>query len=374
MSLRTRLLAALAFVALAVVVGSSTDILTEGPISTSLLSPRAQHWGWRPGPTAPDAPIETELTWACEAGGSSSVTLTARVTPLVDGEELQLRWVIPSGATSVGPMTKTLGSAIAGERFTLQRDVNFSTTGSFRIAVDAQMHTSEPPAIYGDAAVLFFSVDAGGVVAAMHEHPVTHATVEQIETPNLRSAATEFPQSGYWVQGRFLYEDHPVSPSGPGAPVLVPARQVLVQIWEDDLVFDDHDGSTRTDDNGIFHFYVSNNDDGWFGGDKETYLKIIPNTPGGYVTDISWIDNDYVVETGNHTGGRDIDFGTMKPANFDPMFRMRGAMPPSIARRRARPRRATSQDMARMVPTTTHFGTRSRLAMSVAIPTATTTQ
>jgi hypothetical protein len=271
-------------------------------------------------------PVTVVLTSDGSPGLHRTVRLTARVTPEVQTDGLTVSWILPAGVTLAGSSTELLGSAEAGQTLSTSRDVTFDQEGTFQVSAHAQMQTGDPAFHWGHTDDLYFTIQAGPGSRVSSRGPGIASTSELIATPGAHTTETAHPEQGYWVRGRFMYLDVPVTSGGAGAPVLVPARQVLVEIWEDDLIFDDHDGSTRTDDNGYFEFWDPDNDDGWFGGDKETYLKIYPNTPGAYVTDRSWIDDEYYCYTGNQTGGHDIDFGTMTPTNFHRMFSISDAL------------------------------------------------
>jgi hypothetical protein len=265
-------------------------------------------------------PIDVVLSWEGQPGLHSTLTLTARVTPQIDADRLTLHWVLPAGVTLDGAALEDLGPAAAGQSFTRQRQVTFEQAGEFKLAVGAQMAMVSPEARWGASDVLYVSIAPEARSTISRQGPRLASTEEHIQAEVTYSPAVH-PDGGYDVYGRFMYWDIPISATaGALTPTLVPARQVLIKVMEYDPIWDDYEGSTRTDDDGYFSFHISNNDDGLFGGDKETYLKIYPNTPGAYVTDRSGIDEDYVVVTNDHSGGSDINFGTLWPNSFSPMF------------------------------------------------------
>lgn len=293
--------------------------------------------GWSHGNKSPlrppsdhslHAPLQVTLDWEGRPGLNRTVTLSVQIVPEEDAESLTLQWALPAGVTMNGPTKEPLGSAAADQVIDRQWDITFDQTGTFKIAVGAQMSTADPAVLYGDADVAYFTIRRWpGRSSVSRRGPRITSTRERIAIPDVTYSVSADPNGGYWIQGRFMFLDLPIDPvSGPGTKTLVPARQILVEVWEDDTCFDDHEGDTYTDDNGIFRFWISDNDDGWLGGDKETYLEFYPETSGGYVTDISWIDEKYCVRTDNATGGSDIDFGTMAPSTYDPMFNISDAL------------------------------------------------
>jgi hypothetical protein len=272
-----------------------------------------------PSHADPNSPVQVNLTWDGQPGLNTTLTLTAEVTSRVDADHLTLRWVAPAGVTLSGADTEDLDHISAGQTVSRQRAVTFDQTGAFKVTMGAQMDTLRPAATWGDSDSLYFAIQAGQGSRVSERGPRLASTTEEIEVQVTYTPAAH-PDGGYDVYGRFMYEDIPVTAAGPGTPVMVPARHVRVEIWEDDPVFDDHDGTTWTDDDGYFSFHVSNNDDGWLGGNKETYLKVVARSPGAYVTDRTGIDERYVVKTSTHSGGSDIDFGTFWPNSMSPMF------------------------------------------------------
>jgi hypothetical protein len=270
-------------------------------------------------------PVQVAVEWSGQPGLGRSVTLTVAVTAEVQADNLVVHWVVPDGAVLSGPVSEPVGPVSAGQTIRDEREVTFYRTGSFKVAISGQVEVHGVPAVYTNADVLFFSILPGAGSRVSRQGPRMASTRERIATPDVHYTETDeqtAPNGGYWVDGRVMYEDIPITPSGAGSPVLVPARQVKVEIWEEDKGLpDDHDGTTRTDDQGNFAFWVSDNDDGLLDSDgKETYLRIYPDTPGGYVTDRGAIDERYVLETGTHQGGQDIHFGMLTPTTLDPMF------------------------------------------------------
>jgi hypothetical protein len=294
--------------------------------------PASDRVSWIPWRVDLQPPIETVLTWDGQPGLNRTTTLTAQITPDVDVDHLTLHWVLPPGVTLSGSITESLGTVSAGQTAKSQRDLAFDQAGTFKVAVSAQASTSDPPAIWSDADVLFFSIHPGWGSHVSRRSPETPSTQVRVDTPNVRYSTirqSASPQGSYQVTGRVMFEDIPMAPGACPQPAqLVPARQVLVEIWEEDKGLpDDHDGTTRTDDNGYFSWQVPDNDDGLTDTDgKETYLRIFPDTPGGYVTDRGIVDDRYYIETGIHQGGQNIDFGTIEASTLSPMFNISDAL------------------------------------------------
>jgi hypothetical protein len=266
------------------------------------------------------------MRWGGQPGLHRTVTLTAQVTSQIQASDLRLRWSAPAGVSLCSPASESLGPIAAGQTVTRHCDLTFNQAGSFKVAVSAQVTGEGLPGTFGDADVLFFAIRRGWGSHVSRRGPGISSVRERIDAPDAQTAATiepAAPEAGFSVTGRVMYEDIPlVTSTGPLPGIDVPARQVKVEIWEEDRGLpDDHEGTTRTGDDGYFSFWVPDNDDGAFDTDgKEIYLRVYPDTPGGYVTDRGAVDQRYRLETGILQGGQDIDFGELSPATFDPMF------------------------------------------------------
>lgn len=278
----------------------------------------------RPAKLLPD--LAVVLTADGQPGLQHTVRLTAQVTAEVAIDQVAVTWILPSGAVLAGASSEQLGAIAPGQTRQISREVTFDRVGTLHIAVHAQALGGGLAGRMGHTDDLYFTIRSGPGSSVSTRGPGLDSAAERIATPEVTRSESAHPEQGYWVRGRFMFLDVPITSAGAGSPVLVPARQVKVKIMEDDLIFDDHDGTTVTDEDGYFEFWVSDNDDGWFGGDKETYLEIYANTPGAYVTDRSWIDEDYYCYTDNQSGGHDLDFGTMTPTNFHRMFSIADAL------------------------------------------------
>ena len=226
------------------------------------------------------SPVTVVLTCDGQPGLDRTVTLTMKVTSEVAADHLRLLWPVPNGVTSAGPAQELLGAITAGETRTFQRDITFPQAGTFKVAAGVQIEFDSRHAIFGDADVLYFTIGEDGASSVSGEVARTSSPAERIAAPEVYFTPSADPNAGYWVTGRFMYEDKQVANTG-STPVitytLVPARQILVEVKEDDGVIegpssaDDHDCSTHTDDEGYFSCWVSDNEDIW--GGKETYVE-----------------------------------------------------------------------------------------------------
>lgn len=275
-------------------------------------------------PESAKSPVTVSLAWDNDPGPDRLVTLTAQVTSRIPADQVSLRWVLPAEVTPSGTYDELLGPIAAGQVLTATRRATLGQDGVHKLVAGA--HIELPgPSVFGGSDVVYAVVGPGESAYLTREGPRLPSAEETVETPELRISEAPGPDGGFWVRGRFMYEDIPVTTAGAGTPALRPARGMLVEVWEEDPFFDDLDGTTRTDDDGYFEVRVRNNDDGWFGGDKETFVRVYAQNAAADVTDRSGTDQQYVVRTHTVTGGHDIDFGTMTPDEFDPMYNIADA-------------------------------------------------
>lgn len=77
-----------------------------------------------------------------------------------------------------------------------------------------------------------------------------------------------------------------------------PARQVVVQVWDEDVADDDKIATTRTDDNGEFTVTFDPNTDVWGAGTADVYLKVLSKNPAAKITQDATIGrNLYTIRT-----------------------------------------------------------------------------
>ncbi len=233
-------------------------------------------------------------------GGTS--TLTIEATPLIDAPNLQIQWVIPPGVTLTGSTVENLGAVSPRQTVTSQRQIQFPAQGTYKIAAVAVF---QPAASFqfSAAGVLFFEIDAfGSAVGDMDpdaESPM-HSIMQGTFTtsPNLVAGPTEINSDPcFTINGSIIRTDRPPTQSGYGTDVTIPVHNALVDIREEDLIFDDSYGEVLTDANGNFSKSFCD-DDGWFDDELEIYIRLRAELKSGghtvvEVEDSSWIDEVY---------------------------------------------------------------------------------
>ncbi len=241
-------------------------------------------------------------------GGTTALTFTA--TPLADAPDLTVRWVIPEGAELLGEAIQNLGAIASGQTVTLRREVRFPSAGTYKVAVEAA-YTWGTSARFAAAGVLFFTV-AKGAPRISEKDPAARSPMRSIMPARVTTApGTSAPRATndpcFDVVGRVTRIDKPVTTSGYAANVRVPVQDALIEVREEDDIFDDSYGQQRLASDGSFGFHFCD-DDGLFNDTLEIYMRLRAEIPGiAEVEDISWIEEMYEFDTGTI----DSDGGTV---------------------------------------------------------------
>lgn len=250
------------------------------------------------------------LTLTGDAVGPNRVQLALSATPLIDAPALQVRWEVGIAQMMDGPPAETLG-AVAAEGVAEQtRTVLLPGAGHYRLMA-VVTYLPYAGAQYGAATTLFAIVGAQGIVtlttrdpdAVSPMHSIMPAEVIEL-TPQAAIAgvnATDDDDPCFDVVGNISREDRINTQSGQLPPVRVPVRNALVELWEEDLFFDDNYGEMVTDLNGNYGFSFCD-DDGIFDDDLELYISLraelyLGDMSAVEVTDYGVIEETYEYES-----------------------------------------------------------------------------
>lgn len=257
--------------------------------------------------------------------GVTTLTLTA--TPLVDAPDLRVRWLVPEDVELLGDAEESLGPVAARQMVSVERQVRFPAGGPFKLVAEAYY---EPLAEMRLAAsgVLFFTVGrfdsqitTSDPTQRRPDAALMPSTLEQVD-----EAAVRAPNGDpcVTVRGRITRIERSPIQSGFAADQTVPVHNALVEIREDDTIFDDSYGEGLTDENGDYAFSFCD-DDGFLGGELEVYIRLHAQVKAqngdsiSYVEDSSWLDEKYEFNTANiNTDGgnfiRDISLDEFQSA------------------------------------------------------------
>ncbi|MCC7352621.1 MAG: VWA domain-containing protein [Anaerolineae bacterium] len=241
-------------------------------------------------------------------GGTTLLTFTA--TPLADAPDLTVRWVIPEGVELLGEPTQSLGAVASGQTVTVRREVRFPKAGTYKIAAEAAYHWGTS-ARFAAAGVLFVTVSPG-TSRISEQDPNARSPMRSIMPARTTTApSTSAPRATndpcFDVVGIVTRIDKPVTTSGYSANVRVPVQDAIIEVREEDDVFDDSYGKQRLASDGSFAFHFCD-DDGLFNDTLEIYMRLRAEIPGvAEVEDISWLEETYEFNTGT----KDSDGGTV---------------------------------------------------------------
>ncbi|HNB52462.1 MAG TPA: hypothetical protein PK530_10985, partial [Anaerolineales bacterium] len=241
-------------------------------------------------------------------GGTAYLTFSA--TPLVSTPDLVVEWFLPAGVTLQGQPKETLGSQTAGQTVKTEGTLKFAAPGTYKVAVSASFHPSSSMT-FSTAGVLFFVIDQQNSYVTDQNpdahRPVTHGLPEKV-TVSPSSTLAPDEDGCFTVSGRFTRTNLPVTDTGYDLGVVVPVIDAVVDIREEDLVFDDSYGTVLTDSQGNYSKSFCD-DDGLFDDTLEIYVRLISERHNNgqvvYVEDSSYIDEkyEYNTEVTESTGG-----------------------------------------------------------------------
>ena len=237
--------------------------------------------------------------------GVNTVQLQLSATPLMDAPALQVTWDVANAQMVGAPLTESLPAAAANSTSLQTRSVVFPGQGIYPLLVSV---TYQPEAgrQYGASTMLFALVDAQGSVTLTARDPnVRHPSESPLvaEVTQVSSQATVAGADAtnddpcFNVSGRVTRDERTNTRTGRAAAVSVPVRNAYIEMREEDIVFDDSYGETRTDVNGNYSFSFCD-DDGVFDDDLEIYVRLRAELfSGGFsvveITDSSYIDETY---------------------------------------------------------------------------------
>ena len=237
---------------------------------------------------------------ATAPGGVSTLSLEA--TPLISAPDLQIEWFVPPEVELLGAAHESFGAVAPHQTIISQREVRFPSEGVFKVAVWAGFNPADGVQL-GASGVLFFTIAAhGSQVSDMDPQarsPMGSLMPAQVTVEPVHPLAP-FSANGdpcFAVNGTIKRIDKEPTSSGYVSKKDIPVRYALVEIREEDIVFDDHYGDVLTNANGYFS-YAFCDDDGWGDDTLEIYVRLVAeiyadNTFVAEVIDTSWIDEVY---------------------------------------------------------------------------------
>ncbi|MCJ7662348.1 MAG: VWA domain-containing protein [Anaerolineales bacterium] len=244
--------------------------------------------------------VVLEADQAPSPGGTASLRISA--TPLIQAPDLQIQWIVPPEVELVGTDTEFFGSIAAHKMVSSQREIRFSSEGIFKVAVRASFQPANDVE-FGASGVLFFTIKPGGSEVSDMDPQARSPmgsimpTQVDIDTQQIMSPDSTSDDPCFAINGRLRRIDREPTTNGYSADTWVPVSHAVVDVREEDLVFDDSYAEVITNENGEFSYSFCD-DDGWFDDTLEIYIRLVAeiyaaDTFVAEVIDSSWIDEVY---------------------------------------------------------------------------------
>ncbi|MEZ4709824.1 MAG: VWA domain-containing protein [Caldilineaceae bacterium] len=220
-----------------------------------------------------------QVTLAGAATGPYEVTLTARATPGIPVPLMQMKWGLLDGGELLDGSAETSWDLPPEDVPVEQiRRVHLPGPGVYRAGVSAILPLGDTGR-FADSAVLFLIVDEGGNVTISARDPNAVSPMGSImpesNVSQVQAAAVTAPNGDpcVTVSGVIQRIERTPTQSKYAADRMVPVRSALVEVREEDTLFDDSYGEMLTDDQGRYSFSFCD-DDGLFDDELEVYIRL----------------------------------------------------------------------------------------------------
>ena len=218
-------------------------------------------------------------TLAGAATGPYEVTLTATATPGISAPLMQLKWgLLDGGELLDGPAEMSWDLPPQDVPVQQTRRVHLPGPGVYRVGASAILPLGESMR-FADSAMLFLTVDQNGAVTLSTKDPNAvnpmGSIMVEAESHEVHAAGVNAPNGDpcFTVHGVFQRIERTPTRNGYLPDRLVPVRSALVEMREEDTLFDDSYGETLTDDQGRYSFSFCD-DDGLFDDELELYVRL----------------------------------------------------------------------------------------------------
>ncbi|HSR34878.1 MAG TPA: choice-of-anchor X domain-containing protein, partial [Anaerolineae bacterium] len=255
--------------------------------------------------------IEVVLSTDGAPGPGGVATLTFEATPLADAPDLTVKWIVAEGAELLGDPAEAPQVVASGSTVTSQRQVRFPSTGTYKIIAAASYRPAESIQFVATG-VLFFVIDERGSQATDRDpdarspmHTIVPGSIatspDRVEGPR---AVEDDPC--FTILGRLGRLDTIPTPVG-HLPSSAWVRHAVIEVREEDLVFDDSYGDLLTDELGYFAGTFCD-DDGLFDDTLEIYVRVRAEirAEGRTVVEVednSWLESVYEFDSAVQSSG-----------------------------------------------------------------------
>ena len=210
--------------------------------------------------------------------GPNEAGFTATLTPHAQAAALQLQWQLPPGVELVGgPAAVAWSNPPVDGAQSEARHIRVPGPGVYPIAVGGRLDGGGQSWVQG--ATLYLIAADDGTVTLTRQDParaqLRGSVMSTSIEPMLGAAVAHAPNGDpcFNVSGTVMREEHTPFRSGYQPLVYVPVRSAVLQMREEDTLFDDTYGEVLTGNDGSFAFSFCD-DDGLFDDELEIYVQL----------------------------------------------------------------------------------------------------
>jgi len=267
-------------------------------------------------------PIKIFLTAEGSLTKGSSLTLKVKAKPLVFAEKLKVEIFLVTALSKELLVSNFFESISATDSVQISTTALLPSTDKAEILATARIEKPDGN-ILATSEIMKLDLILGRTFiekqmkvedlkapSILMSVPSDSLPLSQKKSENLEASA------GFWVTGKFEYDDSPVTDAGYGAIVRRPIRNARVEIRDLEVIGSELLGTVSTDNSGNFQFFVPNNDDGVLQNGRDIFVDLYAISNGGNVQSNS-IGGQYFIEsqTINDWAGGDLYLGSLKPAD-----------------------------------------------------------
>jgi len=259
--------------------------------------------------------VRLDTDGAPSAGGVATLTLAA--TPGYDAASIQFDWQLPDGGEILGgSSTESTGPVAKGTTVQSVRQVRFPADGIYRAMASATVRPNDS-VLASAVGALFFIVNAAAPAVGdkdpaavnprtilMEPEIVSAEAGRRVVDPATVDAASisETDDPCFTVSGRVLRTEVRINSAGAVTTTGEPVANAVIEMREEDTLFDDSYGTMLTRSDGSYSFSFCD-DDGVFDDELELYVRLRAELRDGSfsvveIVDSSWIDETYEFDSG----------------------------------------------------------------------------
>ena len=202
------------------------------------------------------APVEVALSADHAPRAGEMVELLLTITPNVDLPAVDVNWSLSSGGELLGgPPTETLTNLHSGQALQFRRQVRWASEGIYLVSADARFTpTQEMP--YVNSRTLFFTIKNDGSSSISLTDPTLYNPMRSLmkgeaQVVDQPIAAGTTDKVCFTFKGTITRQE--MTPTTGGyVNSTVPVRFAHVQVFDEDVIWDDEMGETLTNAQGDY--------------------------------------------------------------------------------------------------------------------------